>query len=243
MPANPAMPGRENSEATLRARAQRVGLGVGHDVHHAGLAAVRRRAAERLHVDLLAGHRLDHVRSGDEDPAVRRHDHDVGQRRPVGGAAGGRAEHDGDLRDPAGGPDHRGEHLADAVQRLDALGQPGAAGVPQADHRDALADRRVDRVDDVPAALVAHRAAHPGAVGAERDHLRRRRSGRAPPSTPEVSVACRPAAVPASSSAASRTSGSRGSIDPRVPPAAGRQSAAAGSGCAGTVGAGTSGGS
>ena len=141
-------------------------------MHHAGLAAVRRRPAERLHVDQLAGHRLHDIRPGDEDPALRSHDHDVRQRRPVRGAAGGRAEHDGDLRDPAGRSDDRGEHRADAVQRLHALGQPRAAGVPQADHRDALAHRGVDRVDDVPAALVPHGTAHAGAVGAERDDLR-----------------------------------------------------------------------
>ena len=165
------MPGPGEQRRHLAGPAQRVGLGVGDDVHDTGLAAVGGRAAERLHVDLLAGHRLDDVRSGDEDPAVRRHDHDVGQRRPVGRAAGGRAEHHGDLRNPPGGADDRGEHLADPVERLDALGQSGAAGMPQPDDRDALADRHVDGVDDVPAALVAHRTAHPGAVGAEGDHL------------------------------------------------------------------------
>ena len=49
---------------------------------------------------------------------------------------------------------------------IDALGQPGAAGVPEPDDRHPLPDGGVDRVDDVPAALVAHRAAHPGGVGA-----------------------------------------------------------------------------
>ena len=151
--------------------AQRVRLGVGDDVHHAGLSAVRHRPAEVLHVDLLAGDRLDHIRPGDEDPAVRRHDHDVGQRRAVGGAAGRSAEHHGDLRHPAGRPDHGGEDMADAVQRLDALGQPGTAGMPQPDDRRALPHGGLDGVDDVPAALMSHGAAHPGAVRAEGDDL------------------------------------------------------------------------
>ena len=114
---------------------------------------MRLGAAEALHVDVLAGDRADHVRAGDEDPALRAQDHDVGERRAVRRAAGGGAEHHRDLRDPAGGPDHRGEDLADGVQRGHALGQPGAAGVPEADDRHPLAQRDVDRVDDVPAAV------------------------------------------------------------------------------------------
>ncbi len=58
------------------------------------------------------------------------HDDDVGQGRPVRGTTGGRAEHHRDLRHPAGGAHHRGEHLADRVQRDHALGEPGATGVP-----------------------------------------------------------------------------------------------------------------
>jgi len=61
------------------------------------------------------------------------------------------------------------EDLAHAVQRDHALGQPGAAGVPEPDHRHPLPDGRVDRVHDVPAPLDAHGAAHPGGVGGEGD--------------------------------------------------------------------------
>ena len=115
--------------------------------------AVGVRPAELLHVDVLAGHRPDDVRTGDEHPAGRAHDHQVGQRRAVGGAAGRGAEHHGDLRHPAGGAHHRREHLADRVQRRDALGQPGAAGVPDADRPGTRSrSARVDGVDDVPAA-------------------------------------------------------------------------------------------
>ena len=48
--------------------------------------------------------------------------------------------------------------------------QPGAAGVPEADDRDAVGQRAVVGVDDDLAAVGAHRAAHHGGVGAEGDH-------------------------------------------------------------------------
>src|SRR5215831_13679343 len=129
-------------------------------MHDPGAAAVRFGPAEALHVDLLAGHAADHFGPGYEDPTTAAHDHDVGEGRAVRGAAGGRAEHDRDLRHPAGGPHHGREDLADSVEGDHALGQPGAAGVPQPDDRHPLADGRVDRVDDVLAALDAHGATH-----------------------------------------------------------------------------------
>ena len=96
---------------------------------------MRLGAAEAQRVDVLAGHRAHDVGTGDEDPALGAEDHDVGQRRAVRRAAGGRAEHHRDLRDLAGGAGHDREDLADGVQRDDALAQPRAAGVPQADDR------------------------------------------------------------------------------------------------------------
>ena len=126
-------------------------------------------AAERRHVDVLAGDAADHVRPGDEHPALRRHHDDVGQRGPVGGPAGGEADHHRDLRDVARRPDHRLEHQPDRVQRLHTLGQPRPAGVPDTDDRALLLDGGVVGIDDVPAALHTHGAAHDGAVGAERD--------------------------------------------------------------------------
>ena len=146
-----------------------VELVVGDDVAHAGLLVVGLRTAERRHVDVLAGDAAHHVGPGDEHPALRRHDDDVGQRRAVGGAAGGEADDHRDLRDVAGRADHGLEHQADRVQRLHALGQPRTAGVPDAHDRALLLDGGVVGVDDVRAALDAHRAAHDGAVGAERD--------------------------------------------------------------------------
>jgi hypothetical protein len=95
---------------------QRLALGPGEDVHDAGPAAVRLRSTEAQHVDVLAGDRPDDVRAGDEDPALGAEDHDVGQRRPVGRAAGSRAEHDGDLRDLARRARHHLEDPAHGVQ-------------------------------------------------------------------------------------------------------------------------------
>ena len=112
-------------------------LGLGEDVDDAGATAVGLGSAEAEHVDVLAGHRADHVGAGDEDPALGAEDHDVGERRAVRRAAGGRAEHHGDLRDLAGGLGHHLEDPADGVQREHALGEPGAAGVPEADDRHA----------------------------------------------------------------------------------------------------------
>ena len=131
------LPWAPSSAATVAGPVERLALGLGEDVHDAGAPAVRLGAAEPQHVDVLAGDRADHVGAGHEDPALRAEDHDVGQRRAVRRAAGGGAEHHRDLRDLAGGLRHHLEDPADRVQRQHALGQPGAAGVPQADDRDA----------------------------------------------------------------------------------------------------------
>lgn len=127
------------------------------------------RTAERHHVDVLTGDAAHHVRTGDEHLAVRGHDDDVGQGGPVSRTAGGESDDDRDLRDVARRPDHRLEDQADRVQRLDALGQPRTARVPDADDRALLLDGGVVGVDDVGTALDTHGAAHHGAVGAERN--------------------------------------------------------------------------
>ena len=120
-----------------RARCASASASVGRDdVHHAGAPAVRLGAAEPLHVDVLAGDAAHHVGAGDEDPALVGQDHQVGQRRAVRGAAGGRAEHHRDLRHLADARVIAAKIGADRVQALDALAQPGAAGVPQPDDRE-----------------------------------------------------------------------------------------------------------
>lgn len=117
----------------------------------------------------LAGDAAHHVGTGHEHLAVRRHDDDVGQGGAVSRTACGESDHHRDLRDVARRADHGLEHQADRVQGLDALGQPGAAGMPDAHDRALLLDGGVIGVDDVGTALNAHRAAHHGPVGAERN--------------------------------------------------------------------------
>ena len=87
---------------------------------------------------------------------------------PYAAPPAGRADDDGDLRDLARGAGHDGEHLADRMERDDALGEAGAAGVPDAEdghtgdqcpligHRDRLA------------AVFAHRTTLDGGVRDER---------------------------------------------------------------------------
>src|SRR6202007_111547 len=147
----------------------RVGLVVGDDVAHAGLLVVGVRAAERGHVHVFAGDATHDVGPSNEHPALRRHDDDVGQRRPVGSAAGGETDHHRDLRDVPGRPDHRLEHQPDGVQCLHTFGQTRTAGVPEAHDRALLFDGGVVGVDDVGAAFETHRTAHDGAVGGKRD--------------------------------------------------------------------------
>ena len=152
--------------------AQRLGLGVGGDVHDAAAPTVRLGAAEALHVDVLAGDGTDDVGAGDEDSAGGTHDDDVGERRAVGGATRGGTEHDRDLWDAAGRPGHDGEHLADRVQGQDPLAQPRAAGVPEPDHRAVVCEGAGVRGQDDLAACGAHGAALDRRVGRERDGRR-----------------------------------------------------------------------
>ena len=148
---------------------ERLALGLGEDVDDAGAAAVRLGATEAQHVDVLTGDGAYDVGAGHEDPALGAEDDDVGEGGTVRSAAGRRAEDDRDLRDLAAGLGHRVEDAADRVEGEYALGEPGAARVPQADDRDAVGHRAVIGVDDHAAAEVAHRAAHDGGVGAEGD--------------------------------------------------------------------------
>ena len=110
-----------------------IGLALGHDVHHARTTAVWFGAAEALHVDVFAGDRSHHLWPGHEDSSVGGEDHHVGERRPVGRAARGRAEHDRDLRNAPGGQRHGGEDAAHGIEAGHALAQARPAAVPEAD--------------------------------------------------------------------------------------------------------------
>ena len=135
-------------------------------------------------------------------------DHHVGQGRAVGGAAGRRAEHHRDLRHLARGPGHGREHRPDRVQAGHALGQPGAAGVPQPDHRRAAGERLVVGGHDGRAAGAAHRAALDPRVAGERH---RRHPVDQPGAGQRAAVVVRGEQLQraGSNSASSRASGSR----------------------------------
>src|SRR5262249_18982301 len=126
---------RLRQEAEEVARVLERGLLVGRrQVRNTRLGRVRGRAAELLEAHVLAGDRLHHVGAGDEH--VRRslhHQYEVGDRGRVDGAPGARAHDEGDLRHDTRGLDVAPEDLRVAGERDDALLDPRAAGVVDAD--------------------------------------------------------------------------------------------------------------
>ena len=154
---------------------ERLLLGLGEDVHDAGATAVRLGAAEAQHVDVLAGDRADHVGAGDEDPALGAEDTTSVSAGPYAAP-------------PAAGPSTteicgilpeawviawkiRPTACSDSTpsaSRAPPECQSPMIGTP-------VGHRPVVGVDDDLAADVAHRAAHHGGVGAERDDAACRR--------------------------------------------------------------------
>ena len=147
---------------------ERVLLVVAEVVRHAGAVVVRAAAAEVLHLDVLAGHRLDHVRAGDEHVAgaVDHHD-EVGERGGVHRAARRRAHDQRDLRDHPGAAHVAHEDLAVEAERDHALLDPRAAPVVDPDHRAADLGGDVHHLDDLLAVHLAERAAEHRGVLAE----------------------------------------------------------------------------
>ncbi len=129
-------------------------------VRVAGLGVVGARAAQLLHADVLAGDGLDHVGAGDEHVrGLIGHHHEVGDRGGVDRAARAGAHDQRDLRDHPGGVHIAAEDLAVQAERDDALLDPGAAGVVDADDRAAGLQREVHDLDDLLAEDLAERAA------------------------------------------------------------------------------------
>ena len=94
---------RQEREQVARLVAERV-LVVGDQVRDARALRVRVRAAEILERDLLARHGAHDLGPGDEHVrGAARHEHEVGDRGRVDGAARARAHHERDLRDDARG--------------------------------------------------------------------------------------------------------------------------------------------
>jgi hypothetical protein len=71
--------------------------------------------SEPQHVDILTGDRTHHIGAGDENPTFGRQDHHVSQCWSVRRTASCEAQHDGDLRDFAGGLGHRMEDPTNSV--------------------------------------------------------------------------------------------------------------------------------
>lgn len=128
-------------------------------------------AAEFLHADVFAGDGLDDVGSGDEHVGgLVDHDHEVGDRGGVDGAAGAGAHDEADLRDDAGGVGVAAEDLAVHAERGDAFLDARAAGVVDADDGAAGFQGEVHHLDDLLAVDLAERAAEDGEVlGEDRD--------------------------------------------------------------------------
>jgi hypothetical protein len=108
----------------------------------------------------------------DEDASAIRHDHQISQGSSVGGAARRRAKYERQLKHLAGGPHHGREHAADAVHGHDALGQFGAAGMPDSDYWTTFARGCLDRCRDERTLRPADRSATGSGVRAEDDDLR-----------------------------------------------------------------------
>ena len=138
----------------------------------AGDGVVGARPAQLLHADVLAGDRLDDVGAGDEHVrGLVDHDGEVGDGGGVDRAACARAEDQADLGDDAGGVDVAAEDLRVQREGDDALLDPGAAGVVDADDRAADAGGEVHDLDDLLAEHLAEAAAEDGEVLGEDAHL------------------------------------------------------------------------
>ena len=162
---------RQEREQVARVVAERV-LVVGHEVRDARALRVRVGAAEFLERDLLAGHGAHHFGPGDEHVrGAARHQHEVGDRGRVDGAARARAHHERDLRHDARGHHVAAEDLGVAAERHDALLDARPARVVDADHRAAEAQREIHDLADLLGVGLAQRAAEDREVLREHEHL------------------------------------------------------------------------
>ena len=130
------------------------------------------RAAELLHGHVLAGDRLDDVRSGDEHVGgAVDHDREVGDGGGVDVPAGAGAHDQADLRDDAARVHVPAEDLAVEPERDHALLDAGAGALVDADDRAAGLDREVHDLGDLLAVDLAQRAAEDREVLGEDAHL------------------------------------------------------------------------
>src|SRR5438876_9898181 len=148
-----------------------LGFVFGREVRDAALLGVRQRPTERLERDRLPGHRLNDPRTGDEHVRrALRHDDEIGHGGAVDRPAGARTEDRTDLRDNAGREDVAVEDLRVSAEADDALLDPRAPAVVQADHRSADLHRHVHDLDDLVRGHLAEATAEDGEVLREHEH-------------------------------------------------------------------------
>ena len=112
-------------------------------------AAVHLRPAQLFGSEVLVGHRLHHIRPGDEHVArPLDHEDEIGDGGRIDGAAGARAHDQRDLRHHARCQHVALEHLGIAAKRGDAFLDARAARIIQPDQGDAGLDRLVHDLAD-----------------------------------------------------------------------------------------------
>ena len=137
------------------------------------LGGVCHRAAEGFHRDVFAGHRFDHVGTGDEHVrGLANHEREVGDRGGVDGAAGAWTHDHADLRDHAARAHVPLEDVAVAGERSRALLDARATRVVDRDERRAGRHREVHHLRDLLCVHFPHRAAEDGEVLARDEDLR-----------------------------------------------------------------------
>ena len=142
------------------------------EVRDTRLRRVRRRAAELLEAHVLAGDRLHDVGAGDEHVrGLLDHEHEVGDRGRVDGAARARPHHERDLRNDAGRLHVAPEDLRVAGERDDALLDPRTARVVDPDDRAAVLHGQVHDLADLLREHLRERPAEHGEVLREDEHL------------------------------------------------------------------------
>ena len=147
-------------------------LVLGDEVCDPRLGRVCHGTAEVFEGHLFAGHRLDHVGTGDEH--VRRvlhHEDEVRHRGRVDGAAGARTHDHADLRDHARRAHVAIEDVAVAGERDHAFLDARAAGVVEPDHRRAGRGREVHDLADFLAHHFPERSPEHHEVLAENEDL------------------------------------------------------------------------
>ena len=130
------------------------------------------RAAELFERHLLAGHRLDHVRPGDEHVrGALHHEDEVGDGRRIHRSAGARPHDDRDLRDHAGVPDVAVEDVAVSGEARRAFLDAGPSGIVDADDRRADGRGQVHDLADLLRHDLTQRPAEDREVLAEHEDL------------------------------------------------------------------------